>query len=140
MVLIPFSGTGGAAAAMQRAKAEGAPTFSWGAASLSMLPAGSEVGQLIEMADASLYATRRNVRPISTARPRRHRTALAGAAAAAVVGLGVSSAFVLPSAIQQAAIGAPAGSTRRRVDGRALIQDVPPDPGPVVLEEQALHS
>ena len=108
VVLIPFSGTGGAAAAMQRAKVEGAPTFSWGAASLSMLPAGAEVDQLIEMADASLYATRRNVRPISTARPRRHRTALAGAAAAAVVGLGVSSAFMLPSAPQQAAIGVPA--------------------------------
>ncbi len=112
VVLIPFSGTGGAAAAMQRAKAEGAPTFSWGAASLSMLPAGSDVDQLIEMADSSLYATRRNVRPITSAKPRRHRTAIAGAAAAAVVGLGVSSAFVLPSSPQQAAIGAPVpGST-----------------------------
>jgi diguanylate cyclase (GGDEF)-like protein len=108
VVLIPFSGTGGAAAAMQRAKAEGAPKFSWGAASLSMLPAGSDVDKLIEMADVSLYATRRNVRPITTARPRRHRRALAGAAAAAVVGLGVASAFELPSSPQQAAIGAPA--------------------------------
>ncbi len=108
VVLIPFSGTGGAAAAMQRAKAEGAPKFSWGAASLSMLPPGSDVDKLVEMADASLYATRRNIRPITTARPRRHRTALAGAAAAAVVGLGVSSAFVLPSTAQHAAIGVPA--------------------------------
>jgi diguanylate cyclase (GGDEF)-like protein len=110
VVLIPFSGTGGAAAAMQRAKAEGAPKFSWGASSLSMLPAGSEIDKLIDMADTSLYATRRNVRPITSARPRRHRTALVGAAAAAVVGLGVASAFELPSSPQQAAIGAPAPS------------------------------
>ena len=108
VVLIPFSGTGGAAAAMQRAKAEGAPKFSWGASSLSTLPAGSDVDKLIDMADASLYATRRNVRPITSARPRRHRTALVGAAAAAVVALGVTSAFELPSSPQQAAIGAPA--------------------------------
>jgi diguanylate cyclase (GGDEF)-like protein len=106
VVLIPFSGTGGAAAAMQRAKAEGAPTFSWGAASLSMLPAGCAVDELIELADSALYATRRNVRPITSARPRRHRAAIAGAAAAAVVGLGVSSAFVLPSSPEHAAIGA----------------------------------
>ena len=110
VVLIPFSGTGGAAAAMQRAKAEGAPKFSWGASSLSTLPAGSDIDKLIDMADASLYATRRNVRPITSARPRRHRTALVGAAAAAVVALGVTSAFELPSSPQQAAIGAPAPS------------------------------
>ena len=130
VVLIPFSGTGGAAAAMQRAKAEGAPTFSWGAASLSMLPAGSEVGLLIEMADASLYATRRNVRPISTARPRRHRTALAGAAAAAVVGLGVSSAFMLPSALQQAAIGVPVGVNASGSTGGHSSRTYPRTPVP----------
>ena len=137
VVLIPFSGTGGAAAAMQRAKAEGAPTFSWGAASLSMLPAGSDVDKLIELADASLYATRRNVRPITSARPRRHRTALVGAAAAAVVGLGVSSAFVLPSSPQQAAIGAPAPKRHpRRRSGWADVSVATPDLGPVALKEK----
>ncbi len=106
VVLIPFSGTGGAAAAMQRARAEGAPSFSWGAASLSMLAPGSDVDELIALADASLYASRRNVRPITSARPRRPRRVLVGAAAAAAVGIGVSSALVLPSSPQQAAIGA----------------------------------
>jgi len=107
VVVIPFSGTSGAAAAMQRARALGAPMFSWGASSLSMLGPDSDVETLIEMADNSLYASRRSMRPITAPASRRHRAVFVGAAAATLVGIGLSSSYVLPTYLDRAAIGTP---------------------------------
>jgi hypothetical protein len=71
-----------------------------------MLGAGSEVEKLVELADASLYASRRTVRPAPPRHPNRHRLLIA-AAAASVIGLGSSSAFVVSSELSQAAVPTP---------------------------------
>ncbi len=71
VAVLPFTDHQGASEVMDRAHAAGAPSFSWGAASLSMMdnllgfPASKGVvdpGQLIAAADAELYAKRRAVR------------------------------------------------------------------------------
>jgi hypothetical protein len=93
---------------MQRAKAEGAPSFSWGAASLGMVGSGSEVEELLDLADASLYAARRRARRPAPVRSNRRRVAMVGAAAAAAIaGIG-SSVFVLQPSSDETAIGASA--------------------------------
>jgi diguanylate cyclase (GGDEF)-like protein len=89
VVLVPFSARTGAAALMKRAQEKGAPSFSWGVASLSMLDPGCGPDDLVALADASLYASRRNLRTEIRARPNRHRIVLAvvGLALAGVTGL-----------------------------------------------------
>ena len=105
VVLMPFTGAEGVSATMQRAQAEGAPSFSWGAASLSRLDPTSSVEKLLDLADASLYATRRHVRHPAPVRSNRRRAALVGAAAAAIAGIG-STVFVLQPSADENAIGA----------------------------------
>jgi diguanylate cyclase (GGDEF)-like protein len=105
VVLIPLSGVDGATAAMERARSFGAPRFSWGAASLSMLGSSEPVSRLIEIADASLYAKRRLVRPLTRPRARRPKVAVVGAAAAAMIGIGLTSSYVSQAFISHAAIG-----------------------------------
>lgn len=107
VVLMPFSGAEGASATMQRARAEGAPAFSWGVASLSMLADRSNVGQLLDLADASLYASRRTNRRPDRDRSVRRRVALVGSAAAAIAGIG-SSVYIFQPSAHDSVIGAPA--------------------------------
>ncbi|MFZ0668274.1 MAG: GGDEF domain-containing protein [Acidimicrobiales bacterium] len=114
VVVIPYSSATGAAAAMRRALAEGAPMFSWGVASLGMLEPGTDIEKLIELADASLYANRRNVRPIAHSPHRRRRKALVVGAAAATLGIGLS-AYALEVPTEHGAVGAP--STNGSVTG-----------------------
>jgi diguanylate cyclase (GGDEF)-like protein len=114
VVLMPYSGTASATTAMQRARERGAPAFSWGAASLHMLSPTSNADELLDLADASLYASRRTTRRTVAGWPRHRRKAMIGAAAAGVIGFGFSSAYVAyvfqPSS-DQAVIGAPAPSS-----------------------------
>lgn len=113
VVLMPYSGTASAATAMLRARERGAPAFSWGAASLHMLSPTSNADELLDLADASLYASRRTTRASVAGWPRHRRKAVIGAAAAAAIGFGFSSAYVAyifqPSS-DQVVIGAPAPS------------------------------
>lgn len=110
VVLIPFSGASGAVAAMHRAAHSGAPAFTWGAASLGMLPHGCTPAQLIDLADASLYAKRRRIRPpVTGSRPRnRNRRVLIAAAATATIGIAASSTYVLVFSPGRAAVDNPA--------------------------------
>jgi diguanylate cyclase (GGDEF)-like protein len=119
VVLMPFSGTAAAASTMQRAREQkNAPAFSWGVASLSMIAPGSGVGQLLDLADASLYARRRTTRRSGSHWPGHRRKAAAGAAAAAVIGIGFSSAYVLQSWENEPVIGAtaPSGANHSKVE------------------------
>jgi diguanylate cyclase (GGDEF)-like protein len=106
VVLVPFSAKAGAAAIMKRAQDSGAPSFSWGVASLSMLDPGCTPEDLVALADASLYASRRNLRTEMPARPNRHRIVLAvvGLALAGITGL---TAYDRPSGPPSRAAGAP---------------------------------
>jgi hypothetical protein len=80
---------------------------------LHMLSPTSNAGELLDFADASLYASRRTTRGSVAGWPRHRRKAMIGAAAAAAIGFGFSSAYVAyifqPSS-DQAVIGAPAPS------------------------------
>lgn len=119
VVVIPFSGSSGATAAMKRALSRGSPVFSFGTASLSMLEADGTIDDLIKLADASLYARRRNER--STASPRhRHRKVLVVGAAVATLGIGVSS-YALDWAPVHEVVGAPMPGTGRSMQ----FHDVP---------------
>ena len=82
IVLVPFSGQAAAEAIMRRANDGGAPSFSWGVATLSRLAPGAGPDDLVAVADASLYARRRSSRPESPAGPPRRRILLAVAALA----------------------------------------------------------
>jgi diguanylate cyclase (GGDEF)-like protein len=144
VVLMPFTGAEGASATMQRAQAEGAPSFSWGAASLSRLDPGSAVEKLLDLADASLYASRRRARRAAPVRSSRRRAALASAAAAAIAGIGSTVLVLQPSADENAIganapthpghhVSAPPGTGVSRSDTGPVLGPVPTHssgPGP----------
>jgi hypothetical protein len=146
---MPFTGAEGVSATMQRAQAEGAPSFSWGAASLSRLDPASDVEKLLDIADASLYATRRRARHPAPTRSNRRRAALVGAAAAAIAGIG-STVFVLQPSADENAIGAnapthpvhhqsaPTGTGKSRPT-RPILGPVPGHPSGSVPETEG-HS
>jgi diguanylate cyclase (GGDEF)-like protein len=133
VVLMPYSGIASATTAMHRAREQGAPAFSWGAASLHMLSPTGNADELLDLADASLYASRRTARRTVAGWPRHRRKAMIGAAAAGVIGFGFSSAYVAyvfqPSS-DQAVIGAPAASSGGQTKvARVGAKPVSPAPG-----------
>lgn len=110
VVLAPFASAQGATELMHRAQAHpGAPSFSWGVASLSTLSgdqAGTVgAGALLLAADEDLYRRRRAERLGKVAAKRRRRSAMASAAAASAVGAAALAVAVASTGSGPAAPG-----------------------------------